>query len=331
MPNRVDRKKTEISDSEMKSAITAAWRTLFGNDPLDRQMALIMSHIDLETGHRKSLWNYNVGNITTSGATHKYFDDMTTDEQIQPGVWKKLNLKYKAYDNLQEGIIDYLNLLSKNSRYSEAWQHIIQPDPAAYSKALKAGGYYTASEKPYTKTLEQLFNKRIKNKENLLNNNELSKKLNDLDDAEFEELLSILKEEPELLQLVNANNKNNYFKYLPHNNVNIKLFSDKIENTVEFARVLSLALDATIQSKSFIHTNGTSVELDCAVPGPDTICIKAINDIINSVQECFYNSTIKIGGVNINYNINYNTKSKYPEINLKTASIKRRIFLLKFI
>ena len=161
---RVDRVQTPVSEAQMADAIIKVWRDKFGANPSKEQVAMILAQNDLETGHRKSMWNFNVGNITTgANGAFDYYDDLTTDEQVSPGVWKKMNLKYRAYPNLEAGVRDYINLLS-TGRYTKAWQHILNPDPASFSKALKEAGYYTANEAPYTKTLVSLFDKNTKSK-----------------------------------------------------------------------------------------------------------------------------------------------------------------------
>lgn len=154
MGNRVERVRTDISEPQMAQGILEGWKDLFGDTPTKEQVSLVLAQNDLETGHRKSMWNFNVGNITTDGkGQYDYFDDLKTNEQTSPGVWKKMNLKYRAYPTLKDGVKDYLKFLSANKRYAGAWQHIVHPDPVAFSKALKQSGYYTANEEDYTKGL----------------------------------------------------------------------------------------------------------------------------------------------------------------------------------
>lgn len=160
--NKVQRVRTEVSSAQMAQSIINVWKQKFGTVPSKKQVAMILAQNDLETGHRKSMWNYNIGNITTkSGGEFDYFNDLITKEQTRPGVWKKMRLKYRAYPNLDEGVKDYLNLLS-TGRYVAAWQHILHPNPVSFSKALKKAGYYTANEVPYTKNLVSLFNRNSK-------------------------------------------------------------------------------------------------------------------------------------------------------------------------
>ena len=165
MGKRVDKIKTPVSEYEMGLAMIKGWEKLFGERPSKEQVSLLMAQNALETGHRKSMWNYNVGNITTNGKDpYDYFDTLPTNEQIAPGKWKKMNLKYRAYPNLEAGVLDYLKFLSQNSRYASAWRHILNPDPVNFSKKLKEANYYTANEAPYTKTLKSLFEKFVSSK-----------------------------------------------------------------------------------------------------------------------------------------------------------------------
>src|ERR1700690_272250 len=121
MGQKVKRIKTEVSEPQMAQALINGWKFLFGNAPSKQQIGLLIAQNNLETGHRKSMWNFNVGNITTDGnGPFNYYDDLTTDEQVTPGVWKKKNLKYRSYNSLDDGVKDYLKLLS-GQKYSEVW------------------------------------------------------------------------------------------------------------------------------------------------------------------------------------------------------------------
>ena len=370
MGKRVRRFKTQVSESEMASSIIRVWQSLFGQQPTKEQVALLMSHIDLETGHRKSMWNYNIGNITTSG-TYNYFDDLTTDEQTSPGKWEKKNLKYRAYNNLDEGVKDYLSMMSKDTgRYSKAWQHILNPNPEEYSKALKAAGYYTANEPAYTKTLKSLYSKKTQTitvftetssvSQIAKQDSKLRKNINtildeeeiDLSDKELEQALSLLDEEDldtlsqpankddlassfkdilNQLKKIKASKNINYIKRLPDNVFTIKLSSNDINNSIECARILCSALDEELQSKSFIHTDGNNVEVECNITGPENLCVNAIKEITDVVINSFYTVTKKIGHATINAELKVNSKSYYPAIDIKTALNNYRKFLLKFI
>lgn len=324
MGTRVKRVRTNISADQMANAIINGWKELFGVTPSKQQVAIVLAQNALETGHRKSMWNYNVGNLTTDGkGSYDYFDDLTTDEQIKPGTWKKMNLKYRAYPSLEAGVKDYLKFIS-GKKYSNAWKHILDPDPAAFSKALKSSGYYTANEAAYTKTLSKLYDQytglAVKPTFALptgapQNDNGL---FNILDDY---------------LQMVAASEKNNkklYKQYLPYNNFLVKIQSTSHTDSIEFARVACAVLEEELLAKAYTHTDGQCVEIECAVPGPQEECINLTREILASIEDAFRAATYKIGGIVIATDCIVNKTSSYQQISFKQADFQREQFLLKF-
>lgn len=354
MGNRVTRVQTPISESDMTAAIANGWQQLFGTIPTKEQIALIMAQNALETGHRQSMWNYNVGNITTSAeGPYNYFDDLTTSEQVSPGQWEKKNLKYRAYNTLQEGVLDYLKFLSQpGGRYAQAWEHILSPNPESYSKSLKQSGYYTGEEKDYTRILKNLFDKYNKSSTfkispeissgqnlNLLPEdlNELvkvldefnitEKNINQLPDSVTDTLDDILNK---YIKKSNLSNKKNYVKYLPNNTITIQVKSNSIVDSIEFANILCCALDEELLSSSFIHTNNDIVEVECNIPGPSKVCMDSVSQVTKILSDKFAIATKKIGSVQIYTNI-LNQKSLHSPITLKTSELNHRKFLLKFV
>ena len=368
---RVDRVQTPVSESQMADAIIKIWREKFGTNPSKEQVAMILAQNDLETGHRKSMWNYNVGNITTGpNGVFDYYDDLTTDEQVSPGVWKKMNLKYRAYPNLEAGVKDYINLLS-TGRYTKAWQHILNPDPASFSKALKEAGYYTANEAPYTKNLVSLFAKNTKsNSYDLAMAGKVEpvgtpKAIDDGKDDIFKQYLSRIKGKemdvyqeladakkpgapkstptsaPQMntvldnyLQMVAASEKQNrklYKKFLPTNNAVIRIASIEYVDAVEFARVLCSVLDEELVARAFTHTDGKHVEVECSIQGPEKDCFAAVEELTQATIEAFKKATAKVGGIAIKTKLVANKKSHRDQIDLKVAETQHRKFLLKFM
>src|SRR5271155_3564381 len=231
MGNRVQRVKTDVSEPQMASAIIDGWQQLFGDKPAKEQVALILSQNSLETGNRKAMWNYNVGNLTTDGkGPQDFFDDLATDEQTAPGVWKKMNLKYRAYPSLVDGVIDYLKLLS-SQHYSSAWQHIINPDPEAFSKALHAGGYYTANEAPYTKSLKSLFNQTSNsNSYELAMSGQVAAPTGTPAAPPANDVMSILNHYLQMVAASDRSYKGLYKKYLPNNQLLIRVYANTYED-----------------------------------------------------------------------------------------------------
>jgi|SRR6185436_2642857 len=327
MGARVKRVKTNVSTEQITQAVINAWVELFHVVPSKEQIAMVLAQNALETGHRKSMWNYNIGNITTDGkGGYDFFDDLPTDEQVKPGVWKKMSLKYRAYPSLKEGMQDYLKFIS-GKKYANAWQHILHPNPAAFSKALKQSGYYTANEAPYTKTLTKLYNQYSKSKIDKIQP-VFDKNVIPHNDNQLNHILD------DYLQMVAASEKNNkkiYKKLLPFNNILVKINSIDYNNSIEFARILCSALEEELMATAYTHTDGNSIEIECVIPGPAQDCLYATMQLTSSVADAFRVATKKIGSIDVTTQCTLNKKSSYKQIGFKSAECQHRKFLMKFI
>ncbi len=121
-----------------------------------------------------------------------------------------------------------------------------------------------------------------------------------------------------------------YKKYLPKNNILIKINSHRFDDQVEFANILCTGLDEALLSNSFIHTDGNDVEVECNIHGPQKECFKAVAEVSNYLLPLFKQATHKIYEIDINLEY-LNKKSNLKPINIKVAESSHRKFLLKFI
>lgn len=135
------------------------------------------------------------------------------------------------------------------------------------------------------------------------------------------------------LQLVTASEKVNkkLYKLLPKHNILISVSAGNHNDSVEFSRILSTALDVELLAKSYIHTDGEDVEIECAIAGPSIDCLETVRELSASVAEAFKMATAKIGGIEVQTKCIMNKKSSYQPISFKQADINYRTFLLKFI
>lgn len=336
MGNRVNRFRTAVSAPQMAQAIIKAWNQLFGVTPTKEQVAMVLAQNSLETGNRKSMWNYNVGNITTDGkGSYDFFDDLPTDEQIQPGVWKKMNLKYRAYPSLNEGAKDYLKFLS-SKKYSSAWQNIIKPDPVAFSKALKSSKYYTANEAPYTKAITRLYKQFSESDayDKAKSNHEKSslifdKSIPTVTPANDNYLINLLNK---YLQIAaSVYNKRIVKKAAFNNKILIKITSSHYLNSIEFARILCAVLEEELSARAYTYTDKKNVEVECDIIGPSVDCFNTIKQLTTTLQNTFKVATNKIGGLKVNTECLNNKSSSYNKLDYKFAIMQYRKFLLKFI
>lgn len=110
----------------------------------------------------------------------------------------------------------------------------------------------------------------------------------------------------------------------------IRVYAGDYTTTVEFARILSSAMDE-FGLKSFIHTNGSSVDVDFNFLGNNIDLGKAAAKVLlNEVSEEFKEATKKLGSIEPKTYLFINKKSSLEEINCVAAESEYRKFLLKF-
>lgn len=338
MGNQVPKTNTPVSDAQMAQAIINVWRRLFGTDPSQEQVYMVMAQNAIETGSdRASMHNYNVGNIIVGNTDHDYFlggDWMFSDKSET--TKKKITQKFRAYNSLEEGVTDYLQLLSGSKRYGAAWEHIKHPDIQAYSKALHQAGYYGAKEQDYTKGLiGQLrrFNKGSSYADALSNKNQSDSMLAGRDSMTTQKINDFLQQFLGKMQIAatDHNLKKLYKSALSNNDILIQINAPDHTSAVEFSRVLCAALDEDLLSTSYPHTDGNLVEVECAIAGPQKECFEAVRQMTQAVADTFEDATLKVGGIVIKNNVIMNKKSSYQPISPRTAGTNYRKFLLKFV
>ena len=125
-------------------------------------------------------------------------------------------------------------------------------------------------------------------------------------------------------------NRKNYNKFLPKNDILIKINSDDYTNSIEFARILCSALDIELLAKAEIHTDFNDVEISCQIHGPKDDCFNTVKQLTDVMAETWKEAVIKLGKVDIEADVIMNKKSYYQEINIKFAETEYRKFQLKF-
>jgi hypothetical protein len=350
MGQKVERVRTNIPEAQMAKAIIDGWRSLFQTTPTKPQVAIILSQNALETGYRKNMWNYNVGNITTNGKglndywegldwLYDYFTDTSGITQKQK---KSIKLKYKAYPNLIEGVKDYLKTIS-SGRYSKAWQNILNPDPEAYSKELKKAGYYTADEESYTKGLVGRFRDFSKSKgyemgKYLADENNTQPQQNQLTQQPQNSgmLSGFLSKIEKFLEGIFAGQlseeKMKKYAGLPNNKFLITVDSkSKLEDKLEYVRVLSLALREELDAGIKVCCEKNQIEIECNVFGNEELASESVKEICYAISDEFLDATYKLGGIKINNLIIPGAKSGFKELEMKIAEINYRKFQLKML
>lgn len=346
---RVKTVRTTVSEPEMAAHFMTAAKKLYNIDLTQKQVGLLIAQNNLETAHRNAMFNYNIGNITHSpGDGWDFFihqdkngNDMKLQEQVSPGKWVAQTMRFRSYPDLETATEDYLKNLH-NRAGGKVWNTIMQGDPAAFSKSLKQSGYYTADEKGYTAGLTgsyDAFNKSDSFQRAQSGNfdkgqavatttpHEGAQPMDQINQY-LNSFLSALSEDNVNDKLVK---KATYKKFLPKNDIVIQVKSSNLIDSLEFARILCLALDEETQSDATIHTDKENVEVLCSIHGPEEICKQAVNQLSSSIAGAFKLATKKIGGVDVKTKVLSNKASNYQELDIDLAQLAYRQFHLKFI
>lgn len=157
--------KTTPSPLQFCKSFINVWKSRYGEIPNENSCYVMMAKFGLETGFGVNCYNWNLGNIK------KVVNDNHQDGYMQlNGVWEIVNGKktyypkeapqsyFRNYPTLDAGMNGYFDLVS-SPRYAKAFIELKNGNPEAYSKALKAAGYYTAPEPQYTAMMKGMFNK----------------------------------------------------------------------------------------------------------------------------------------------------------------------------
>jgi hypothetical protein len=118
----------------MAGAMVWGYRKATGRNPSSVESWLYpLAVSSLETAHWTAMYNYNAGNITTSG---------NEDWYANPGV--TMNLKFIAYDNAGAGCEGEISWLNSHG----VLQHADAGDYSGFMSAMTASGYGGAGNYP---------------------------------------------------------------------------------------------------------------------------------------------------------------------------------------
>lgn len=161
MPEQLPHVMTKVDPAALAVELTAAWHALRAETPLRGSILLIMAHSALETGHWKACHCWNIGNVKSVPGDGRDWTFFRCYE-VEHGktVWydpPHPATRFRAFRTLREGALDHLAFLMGRKRYAGAWQHVLEPDPVFFVKALHAAGYFTADPLPVAQTVARIF------------------------------------------------------------------------------------------------------------------------------------------------------------------------------
>lgn len=118
---------------------------MIGRTPTSAELAMLVAQSALETGNWSAMWNWNWGNITTSGVPW-----FTLGAEKTVGAHH-----YRPFDSAAEGAAYFVSFLSHH--YPEAFALLGSGNTVAFATALKARGYFEADPAKYAVGLDSRY------------------------------------------------------------------------------------------------------------------------------------------------------------------------------
>jgi hypothetical protein len=313
---KVDKIATPISEAEMTRVFIDVVKELYGITLSKPQLAILIAQNNLETGHRKFMYNNNIGNIThVSGDNHDFY--LGGDSTKRNGKWVPTTFKFRSYPDIHSAAKDYIQNLKRRGSGS-VWEGIMKADPGAFSKALKKTRYYEADEDKYTAGIVSGANSFNKS-------DSYEKALSSKPPSSVQSSSSLIDKIDALLNNVmktfsnDRSIKKKAFQKLIPNEFLISVSSSSTHNSIEFARILCQVIDEELFSNAQILTDHQDVEIETTLNGPQQLCQDALLQLCNTLSMTFEKATEKIGGVEVFTSISPNMKSNLNSLNIKTA------------
>ncbi len=299
--NHVGAARTPISRNQFVAAAKNIWPDIFPDIPMtEAGIGVLWAQAALETGHFKHMYNYNFGNVKATpgwSQSHKW-TNFACFETIK-GKSQKFTSQHpicfwRAFDTLEEGMKNYLAVLgSKN--YRDALVKATQGDPKGFIYGLKAGGYFTAGAEGYANSVAKMYSSY---RNNIMEENKPE------DDRLAQAPAGIQSEVIELMNYFNraASPLTNIVKQsiadliLPRSEFSIQIKSSSKDRPamMEYASILSNALQSAIDADTDIHSDGNTIELACSVAGGMDSTTKAAKAISEIVSKAFVNKYRKL-------------------------------------
>ncbi len=127
--------------------------------PCTPRTAVAWSQLALEHAHGHAIYNNNLGNVTAFGSWSGEYYVVTTSEQVKPGVWKPVNMRFRSHASIAEGVADYWSILSRS--YGTALDCFDAGLPGGAAEELHKAHYYTADMEPYRKAMMSLYREAL--------------------------------------------------------------------------------------------------------------------------------------------------------------------------
>jgi len=135
--------------SHVRRSLAAAHRRLHGQPAPAALLDILTAHVAHETARGQRMFNFNFGGMKgagPSGLTARY---QTTE--FLDGSKKSIVDGFRAYRTLDEGAVDYLQLMDR--RFGAALDRAAEGDVDGFTEKLKKSRYFTAPLEAYNKAM----------------------------------------------------------------------------------------------------------------------------------------------------------------------------------
>lgn len=159
--------KTPLSTNEAAAALKNAYTNIYGSAPTAEALSILIAQWAHETGHGKSMYNYNFGGIKGKGPS-----GLSTLYKTREGFGAtEIRIKdyFRAYNNADEGAVDYIKLLER--RFPKALEQARQGNSEQFVVELKNKGYFTGSLPSYVKSIKSISEKAKESAESAISAN----------------------------------------------------------------------------------------------------------------------------------------------------------------
>ena len=173
--------RTPVTATSLRDALRENLTTLTGHAPSEHALTTLVAMSALETGHWKSCWNYNLGNVKAGetwqglytclskvrevkdGKDHWYNPDGETDGKGGPVIGYRYTVppghpatRFRAYSSLAEGSVGWCEKLVKG--YRRPLELLLAgADTDTFAVQLKNLRYFTADLANYQALLRALY------------------------------------------------------------------------------------------------------------------------------------------------------------------------------
>jgi hypothetical protein len=151
----VARVATPLNDVQLAAAIAKAHEDVYAGPPSPELHGCVWAQLCLEHARGAALWAHNYGNITCGKTYPGDFYTLKTDEQVKPGEWVPMTLRYRAHQSHRAGAAAYLEFME--AHYESALALFRRGKAYDAAHRLKELRYFTANVEPYARSMFSLY------------------------------------------------------------------------------------------------------------------------------------------------------------------------------